>query len=202
MTAALAPLLSRRSHRTGPALTLGPDIALAQGRVHEICGRARRSLALRLAAETEGPVVWIAPSWGTDPLGLDGVAALVAPARLVFLSPARTEDQLWCLEESLRSGMVPLVVADLSEPPALTPVRRLHLAAEAGTAEGGPPPTGLLLTPREGGAPGVETRFRIEPDHAPGETRWRLDRLRARMAPPRSWTLGPGMTVAPEHAPA
>jgi protein ImuA len=79
-----------------------------------------------------------------------------------------------------------LVVADLPSPPGLTPVRRLHLAAEAaGTA-----PLGLLLCPDIGGAAGIETRWHMAPAHE-GSTapRWRLERLRARALPPKAWVM-------------
>ncbi len=186
------PLLSRRSYQPPPALTLWDEVGLPLSRVHELCGRARRTLALQIAAQTGGEVFWIAPAWGADPLNPDGMAPILPPGRVTFISPSRPEDLLWAMEEVLRAGLVPVVVADLPEPPPLTPVRRLHLAAETGAGQGHCRPLGLLLTPGDGGAPGVETRWRMEPAHTLGRDAWQLDRLRARMAPPRSWRLEDG----------
>ncbi|MEL6793656.1 MAG: hypothetical protein AAFP78_09395, partial [Pseudomonadota bacterium] len=56
------------------------------------------------------------------------------PSRLVIAHADRPIDILWTAEEALRSGAAPLVVAEAAEPPALTPLRRLQLAAEAGGA--------------------------------------------------------------------
>ncbi|ETX29911.1 ImuA family protein [Roseivivax isoporae] len=192
-----AAILSRRPHAPPPALTLWGEVTLPLSRVHEICGRARRTLALRIAARAGAPVLWIAPDWCDAPLNPDGIAGIMPPRDMVFVTPRRAEDLLWAMEEALRAGAAPVVVADLPEPPPLTPVRRLHLAAEAGTGHGLCRPLGLLLTPGEGGAPGVETRFRMEPDHAPGADRWQIARLRARMAPPRAWTLEGEETLHP-----
>lgn len=149
-------LLTRNQSPKRPALTVLKDIDLDLGRVHECAGRARRVFALMLAARTSGPVLWIAPAYGTDKLNPDGMLRFVDPGRFIFVAPQRAEDLLWSMEEALRSGAVPLVVADMPGFPALTPVRRLHLAAEAGAAQAPRPPIGLLLTPDEGGAQGVE----------------------------------------------
>lgn len=158
-------------------------LAMARGRVHEICGPARRTLALLAAAASRGEVFWIAPAWTPDRLNSQGIAEFVEPGRIVFVTPRQAGDLLWCAEEALRSGAGPLVVADLPEPPALTPIRRLHLAAESG-AERGAHPLGLVLTP-EGAAPGVESRWAFSQDTGG----WRLDRLRARSAPPAAWSI-------------
>ncbi|MBQ4827198.1 hypothetical protein J4729_22010 [Leisingera sp. HS039] len=215
-------LLTRRRHRSRPALSLMEGVALEHGRVHEACGPARHSFALWLAAAAQdiapGPVLWLPPPQGGKQLNPDGMAEFASPARFLFLQAARTEDQLWAMEEALRSGAAALVVAELAEPPAITPVRRLHLAAEAG-GRFGPAPLGLLLTPGTGGAQGIESRWHLAPAHTPlphdlfppdvpahslppgpapgpagdgaAKTRkfWTLQRLRARTLPPRSWQI-------------
>ena len=190
--AAIAHLLTRQSHRKRGAAPLRflKDLTLERARVHEVCGLARRRLALSVAAALQGPVFWIRPAWVSGGLNAQGVQALIDPSRLTFLSPKRPEDLLWCMEEVLRAGLVPLVVADLPHPPGLTAVRRLHLASEVGAREGKLAPLGLLLTPEAGGAPGVETRWSLTPRHGPaGAENWYLERLRARMEPEKAWSL-------------
>ncbi len=199
-----AHLLNRQTHRhraAPPLAFLGHDMTLDRARVHEFCGPARRRLALKAAGSLSGPVFWIRPAWGAGQLHAEGMLKLADPSRFTFLTPKRPEDLLWCMEEVLRAGLVLLVVADLPGPPGLTAVRRLHLAAETGARDGRVPPLGLLLTPETGGAPGVESRWSLTPDHqSGGEEVWNLARLRARMQPEKSWRLtGPDMT--PEKTP-
>lgn len=182
------PPLSRRPRRRAAALPFLGPLALARGRAHEFCGPARRTLALIAARGTQGPVIWIAPAWQPARLHPEAVLGFIEPGRLVFVSPARGADLLWCCEEALRSGAAALVVADLAEPPGLTPVRRLHLAAEAGAAQGPAAPAGLILTP-EGAAQGAESRWHLAPRHAAETERWHLARRHARAEPPRAWLL-------------
>jgi protein ImuA len=148
-------------------------------------------------------VVWIAPGWLAERLYPCGLRDFADPARLILARARRPEDLMWAMEESLRTGAVGLVVCELAAPPGLTPVRRLHLAAEAGAEaarhRGRIAPLGVLLTPGAGGAQGIESRWQLAalPTEASGGANlpvWRLDRLRARMQPPAEWRLqhGPG----------
>lgn len=184
-----AQLLTRRAHTPRPALTLWREVALPLARAHEICGPARAFMATLVAGALEGPVFWIAPAWEPDALNPEGMVGLAEPERFHFVSARRAEDVLWALEEVLRSGAVPLAVAELPGLPGMTAVRRLHLAAETGAAEGACAPLGLLLTPGHGGAPGIETRWHMAQAHEPGQPGWRLTRARARTAPPKTWAL-------------
>lgn len=184
-----------RPHPVQP-LPGGLGLGLIRARVHEVCGPARASFAALILGQSQGTVIWISPGWMIErvfPAGLQGFAD---PGRILFARARRPEDLLWSMEEALRSGAAPLVLADLPHPPGLTPTRRLHLAAEAGAEaarhHGRLPPLGLLLTPGTGGAQGVESRWHMTP--APSgstlyESRsaWHLSRLRARMAPPAHW---------------
>ena len=194
----ISPLISRKKTRAQPALSLLPGVTgmdLPLARLHEACGLARHRFALWLAARLEGPVLWIAPDWTSQRLNPAGVAPIIDPGRLIFVHPRRPEDVLWCMEEALRAGVVALAIADLPGLPGLTQVRRMHLAAETGAKEGaGQTPLGLLLSPGNGGAQGVETRWHLAPDHGDKPGQWQLQRLRARTAPPANWTL----TFAPE----
>ena len=177
-------LLSPTRDRPNASVALGHGILLSRGRVHEACGPARRTFALWLAGQTRGPVLWISPAWWTERINPDGMISFADPARFLFVTPERIEDMLWVVEDALRTGIVPLVIADLPDAPGLTPVRRLHLAAEGPH----PAPLGLLLTPQEGGAQGVETRWHMTPTHQDHVSRWHLERRRARSLPPQSWT--------------
>ncbi|PSL20041.1 ImuA family protein [Shimia abyssi] len=182
-------LFKRAPERPRPTLQVAPGITLALARLHEACGSARYTFALWLARQTRGPVFWIATDWSGAPLYPDGIARFVHPGRFTFIAPRRPEDVLWAMEETLRAGLVPLVVADLPGLPALTPVRRLHLAAETGAAESGQPPLGLILTPGDGGAQGVESRWHMAAAHIAQDDSWILTRLRARTDPVKRWRL-------------
>ena len=182
-------LLAQKSRRFAADVEFLKGLGLQAARAHEFCGPARRMLALIAAGRAAEPCFWIRPEWGREQVNPEGMLPYANPGKLIFISPLRKEDLLWSTEETLRSGAVPLVVVDVPEPPGITSVRRLHLAAEAGAERTGVAPTAILLTPGEGGARGIETRWHIVPRHAGGLTRWRLERRRARSDPPKAWDV-------------
>lgn len=179
-------------HAPAPdALVLAAGVNLALARAHEVAGAAQVVFALLAAARLKGPVVWLQPSWTPERLMGDGLRRFIDPGRLVIGRARTLPELLWAAEEVLRTGLVPLVVAELPTLPGLTAVRRLHLAAEAG-AGACAAPLMLLLTPGRGGAPGIETRWRIAPLPGwarDGKSRWRLDRARDRMMPEAAWEM-------------
>lgn len=185
----LARLIRQSDGQGRGALPFLGALTLARARVHEFCGPARRTLALMAARGVSGPVLWIRPGWLPERLFPEGVVSFIQPGRLIFATPRRPEDLLWCVEEALRGAATALVVAELPEPPRLTPVRRLQLAAGTGAREGHAVPTGLLLTPGTGGAQGVESRWHLAPRHQAERSEWQLDLLRARDAPPGRWRV-------------
>jgi protein ImuA len=193
--------------RAAPRLAMLGDMSLRLARVHEFCGPARRTLALHAAARMAGPVMWIRPGWAAERLNPEGMQPMgVEPGRVIFVDGRRGEDLLWSAEECLRAGAAPLVVCELAGKPGLTPVRRLHLAAQTGAdkaaAWGGEPPLGLLLIQGQGGVPGVESRWYMTCTHSARGLGWRLERRRARDAPPMVWDVDPEGRTRPRGHPA
>ena len=102
-------------------LVLAPGMELAPARAHEAAGPARAVFALLAAAPLAGPVLWLQPAWAAERLMGDGVRAFLHPGRLVFGRGPHRDDLLWTAEEALRTGLVPLVVAELPSSPASPP---------------------------------------------------------------------------------
>ena len=184
-----AAILKRKSYTPEKGIPLIGDLTLAPNRVHEFCGPARRRLAVMLASEMSGPIFWISNHWETDRIYPPALLPHVDPGRITFVRPKRPIEILWAMEEVLRSGVAPLCVAELAEPPALTPVRRLNLAATQAHETWRCYHLGVLLIPGDGGAQGTESRWYMRPDHGVERTAWSLERRRARMSAPKTWAV-------------
>lgn len=181
---------------------------LRVGRVHEASGGAdlgdgrwsARVFAAAVAAAHDrfGAVIWIrrggAGETGAEALDPYGLSALFDPARLLEVAAPTPVDALWAMEEALRSGAAPVVIAEPERRLDLTASRRLQLAAEAG---GG---LGLSLAPET--APprssAVETRWRATPvlrraadddDGAAPTAAWRWELLKNKRGPVGDWRV-------------
>ncbi|MCB1518827.1 MAG: hypothetical protein KDJ19_14585 [Hyphomicrobiaceae bacterium] len=130
---------------------------LRNRRAHEVTGPGAIAFALALAAGMQGPIMWVVHQHQTGQLHPGGVGRFIDPARLIVSRGASGLDLLWIAEEALRSGAVPLVVAQLGSDVDLTAGRRLQLAAEAGRA------LGLFILPEGLGSNAAETRWHCIP---------------------------------------
>ena len=126
----------RAGRHGGPARPRGPGV-----RAEDRAAAAFFALTLarrRLGAAGSGgigppAILWCEPRREAAEIGrlyAPGVARLgIPPERLIMVATPRPEETLWAAEEGLRSGVLALVVAVL-DGGALTPARRLALAAE------------------------------------------------------------------------
>ena len=148
-----------------------PDLALIRpGRMHEATGPGRQAFAAALAGRLSGPVLWVRERRARDTLCPQGLLAFFDPARLVLARPTGARAVLQVMEEALRSGAAPLVVAELAEATDLTASRRLQLAAGAGATRG------LCLLPQARTRPNAaETRWHCTPIPGGGARQlWKL----------------------------
>lgn len=198
----------RDTTATAAPLAPLPQMTLMRGRMHELAGPSRHTLAALAAgaAQGEGPVLWLRPKWGVEGLCPQGLKPFVPdPGALIMGGCGNAVDILWAAEEALRAGCVALVIAELVEEPDLRQLRRLHLAAAEGLARNRqsgrehPAPLGLLYRHETATSriAGVESRWALHPlPPVNGKgPRWRLDRQLMRGQPPCDWEidLRPGL---------
>ena len=170
-------------------IKLLPQAFLAWNRVHECKGASKIIFALWLAQKVKGTILWINEAHNQQTLNPDGIYPYVNPARFLFANIRHKEDILWCTEEAMRYAACPLIIVNISSfNPGLTPIRRINLAGGK-TKEN---VMVILLTPdKYEGVQGVETRWHMAPinDDTNLKRKWRLQRLKARMAPPKLWAI-------------
>lgn len=145
-----------------PTTSLPADLfPLRAGRVHEVTGPAAAAFALiqcHRGARVEGAaMLWVRPGWNAGIAFPQGLAALIAPERLLIAETAQETDTLAVAEEALKDGSLPFVLIQTTRPLNLREGRRLQLAAQAGGT------TGLCLTPQDMGSNAAQTRWHCAP---------------------------------------
>lgn len=155
---ALTAVMPAAGGATGGAATGGITAADRAAALFFALCLARRRLVGR--ADIAVPaILWCEPRHEMRELGrlhAPGLAALgIDPRRLILVETRHPDEALWVLEEGLRSGGLALAVA-LVDDVALTPARRLALAAERFRT-----PCLLLTGARAPPAAATATRWRI-----------------------------------------
>jgi protein ImuA len=130
-------------------------------RTHEVCGPSAYAFAFALAGRVcrtgADTVLWVREAWNGTQLNPLGFAPYLDPQQLLIAQAPSHSDALASAEEALRSGRIPLVVMDLSQPIGLTEGRRLQLAAQQGGA------MGLCILPEGMGSNAAQTRWHCAP---------------------------------------
>ena len=181
--------LTYKESNSSNSITILPQATLAWNRVHECKGPSKIIFALWLAQIVNGTILWISEAHNQQTLNPDGIYPYVNPAQFLFAKMRHKEDILWSIEEAMRSAACPLIVVDISSfNPGLTPIRRINLAGREIQEN----VMAVFLTSDEyEGIQGVETRWHMAPIHDDInlKRKWRLERLKARMAPPKFWSV-------------
>ncbi len=144
---------------------------LKAGRVHEVCGPSAAWFTLTRAAQSRGPVFWVAEQWNSQKLNPLGIVNIVSLENMLSVVTKDQSETLAAAEDTLRSGTVPCVIMVLSAPLDLTAGRRLQIAARAGGT------TGLAIIPVGAGSTAAETRWHCSPLFDPKDStlqRWEL----------------------------
>ena len=177
-----------------------PNIYLKKGRMHEVCGPARVRIVTFIGAKTKGLIVWIRPDWEDFIINVDSISHWFSPNQLLLINAKRKNDLFFATEEVLRSGISELTITELPQVPNSLQMRRIHLAITSGVQSNNEKkPLGLILSPNEGGATSIESRWYIstlpywnnlnkKEVHNLGQ-KWYVKRLFSRTEPTKEWSI-------------
>lgn len=144
---------------------------LMPNRAHEATGAGAVTFAAITCGLGAKPAMWIVEAWQGDTLNPVALAEFCDPKKLLMARASNAVDVLAVAEESLRSGAVSTVVAELTQPINLTAGRRLQLAAEAGKS------TGVFIISDGAGSNATQTRWHCAPIYDETDStlmRWKL----------------------------
>ena len=127
------------------------------GRAHEVTGAGAIAFAAMACGLSGKPIIWLSENWASEVLNPSGLTPFCDPRLMLLGCCTSSVDLMACAEEALRSGAVPMVIAEISKPLTLIAGRRLQLAAKAGNA------TGIFIIPDGMGSNAAETRWQCSP---------------------------------------
>lgn len=146
---------------------------LKPSRYHEVTGAGAHSFASVCCGNTEGTAIWFVEGWVTEVVNPLGLQMHCDPHQVLIGKCNSPTDVLAGTEDALRSGVVSLVIAELTTPLSLTSGRRLQLAAEAGGS------TGLMIVSDGMGSNATQTRWHVAPVYSSGDStqmQWSLNK--------------------------
>lgn len=175
-------------------------LGIKAGKIHECCGPAKIRIAIMIAATTKGQIIWIRPSWEITTLNIDGISNWFSPERLLLINAKNKTELLYCTEEVLRSGVASVTIVDLPEIPNQITMHRFRIALKKGMASiQSKSGIVLILTPKDGGTNGVESRWLAlalpswyeskKNLNVELKQRWLFFRSYSRTDPPAKWIL-------------
>ena len=84
--------------QTLPSINFIGHLHLSSGKIHEIYGNSRTTLALIVAQKMRGHIFWIRTESNPNLLNADGIMDFINPGRLTFINVKTFNDILWsCL---------------------------------------------------------------------------------------------------------
>ena len=142
-----------------------PNLFLKRGKIHQITGSARFTLALIIGNVIQDQVTWIRLERSNEILYPDGVSDWITLNNLIMVNTENEEESLWVMEEFLKSGVSSLVFCQLNKLPKYINLRRLTLSTKISKEENKSilPPTGIILSSFDYPISGVDSRWNIDP---------------------------------------
>ena len=142
-------------------------------RYHEVTGAGVYGFASVCCGNTRNAVIWLSEGWMHEVVTPLGLQTHCDPHQILIGKCSNSTDVLAATEEALRSGVVSLVIAELTKPLSLTAGRRLQLAAEVGGS------TGLMIVKDGLGSNATQTRWDVSPVYSSDDStqmRWSLNK--------------------------
>ena len=142
-----------------------PNLFLKRGKIHQITGSARFTLALIIGKVIQDQIIWIRLERSNEILYPEGVSDWITLNDLIMVNTENEEDSLWVMEEFLKSGVSSIVFCQLNKLPKYVNLRRLTLSTKRSKEENKSilPPTGVIVSSFDHPISGVESRWNINP---------------------------------------
>ena len=128
-------------------------------------GPSSAALALALASQTQGKILWIGEPRHARALRAQSCEAFARADRFILIQTASRAETLWAGEEALRCKGAELVVLQVALGPDLFESRRLQIAAQVGGT------LGIILIGQRAQSSAAQSRWACHPSPQEG-TDW------------------------------